>query len=96
MGVHRERLAASQLPESGDLRRQGASHANLLQSASRLVYIVQFLNLRNLRPVTFSEIREAAKAWLRNREHERVRTANRCAIYGFTRLARRFSSFMDI
>lgn len=76
-----------------DLRRQGASQATLWQSASRLVYIVEFLNLRNLRPATFQEIKDAAKIWLRNREPKRVRTVGRCAIYGFTGLARRFLNF---
>ncbi len=96
LAVHRHRTAPLRTEREQfleDLRRRGASHSSLLQSASRLVYIVQFLNLRNLRRITFDEIRDAAKLWVKNREPERLRTVNPCAIYGFTGLGRRFLKF---
>jgi len=75
------------------LRSQGASHHNLLQTASRLVYVVHYLHLDKLRPVSFEEIRLAARAWVKNREPDRVRTTNPAAIYGFTGIARKFLRF---
>jgi site-specific recombinase XerD len=96
LAVHRHRTAPLRKEREQfleDLHRQGASRATLWQSAGRLVYIVEFLNLRDLRPVTFQEIKDAAKVWLKNREPKRVHTVSRCAIYGFTGLARRFIKF---
>lgn len=96
LAIHRHRTAPLRTEREQflqELRRQGSSHANLLQSASRLVYIVQFLNLRSLRPVTFDEIMDAGKVWVKKREPQRVRTLSRCAVYGFTGLARRFLKF---
>src|SRR5690349_1435761 len=96
LAIHRHRTAPLRTEREQfleHLRRQGSSHANLLQSASRLVYIVQFLNLKNLRPVNFDEIMDAGKVWVKKREPQRVHILNRCAVYGFTGLARRFLKF---
>ena len=83
LAVHRHRTAPLRKEREvflEDLRRQGASQATLWQSASRLVYIVEFLNLRDFRPVTFQEIKDGAKVWLKKREPKRVHTVSRCAI----------------
>ena|SRR6267378_704025 len=77
LSIHRPRTAPLRTEREQfleELRRQGSSHANLLQSASRLVDVVQFVNLRNLRPVTFDEIMDAGKVWVKKREPQRVRS----------------------
>ena len=77
------------------LHQQGASRHLLLQTASRLIYIVHYLHLTNLRSVTSEEIRRAAGVWVRNREPDRLHTFNASAVYGFTGLAKKFLRFHD-
>ena len=76
-----------------NLSRQGASRHLLLQAASKLIYIVHYLHLTNLRPITSDQIRRAAKVWVSNREPERVRVFKPSAIYGFIGLAKKFLRF---
>ncbi len=76
-----------------DLQAKGASRNALLQSAGKLVYVVRYLNLTHLRPITSAAILRAGRSWLRDRDPERVRSVSRSAIYGFTGLARRFLKF---
>lgn len=76
-----------------NLRQQGASRHQLLQAASRLIYILHYLHLTNLRSVTSDEIRQAAGTWVKNREPERVHTFNPSTVYGFTGLAKNFLRF---
>ena len=76
-----------------NLSQQGASRHVLLQSAGLLIYIVHYLHLTNLRPVTSDEIERAARVWLKNREPERVRTFSPSAVYGFIGRAKAFLRF---
>jgi integrase/recombinase XerD len=96
LAMHRHRSAPLRVERETfleELRRQGASRHLLLQTASRLIYIVHYLRIPNLRSVTTDEIRQAARVWVKNRDPDRLRTFSRSAIYGFTGLARKFLRF---
>jgi integrase/recombinase XerD len=96
LAMHRHRSAPLRIEREtflDDLRQQGASRHLLLQAASKLIYIVHYLHLTNLRPITSDEIRRAAKVWVSNREAERVRVFKPSAIYRFIGLAKKFLRF---
>jgi integrase/recombinase XerD len=74
-------------------RKQGASNHNLLQIASRLIYVVRYLNIGRTEGVGFDEIKRAARRWIKHRDAETERATKRSSIYSFTGLARRFLKF---
>jgi integrase/recombinase XerD len=82
------------------LKKKGASHATLLQSATRLVHIIEFLKLDALRPTGFAEIKKAGFAWVDRDDPKLRKISNRSLVYGFTGLAKRFlkfhNSYIDI
>jgi len=82
------------------LKKRGSSHATLLQNATRLIHIIEFLKLGSLRPIGFAEIKRAGSAWVTRDDPKRMQTASRSLIYGFTGLAKRFlqfhNSFIDV
>lgn len=75
------------------LKKNGSSHATLLQSATRLVHIMEFLKLNTLRPVGFAEIKKAGLAWVDRDNSKGQKTSSRTLVYGFTGLAKRFLKF---
>ena len=96
LALHRHRSAPFRAERESfleQLRKQGASDHNLRQTASRLIYVVQYLNIEKVEGVGFDEIKRVARQWVKHRDPERVRATNRGAIYSFTGLARRFLKF---
>jgi integrase/recombinase XerD len=75
------------------LKTKGSSHATLLQSATRLVHIIEFLKLNELRPIGFAELKAAGLVWVDRDDPKRRKTSSRTLVYGFTGLAKRFLKF---
>jgi integrase/recombinase XerD len=96
LAIHRHQSAPLRLEREQfleHLRRQGLSDGNLRQCANKLVYIVHFLRLRELRSIGIDEIKHSAELWLKKRVFYRTNTFNPCAIYQFTGIAKHFLKF---
>jgi len=76
-----------------DLQAKGTSRGALLRTARKLVYVVRYLHLTNLRPIASAEIRRAGQSWLRHCNTKTVRPDYRPSVYGFTGVARKFLKF---